>query len=128
MIFAPPPAPPAPGATPGLIGVTWLWEEQYDESNGLLHVVPNPENYTLLLNADGSANVQVDCNSGGGTYTVNNTELSINIMFTTMAFCGEESLDQDYLQALSRVQNYAIMNDTLFLSLEGGGSMVFVQG
>ena len=64
--------------------------------------VANPENYTIIFNADGTLTGKADCNSFTGTYSQENG-FTIKLGATTMAFCGEASLDTQYLQLLSQV-------------------------
>lgn len=64
--------------------------------------IPNPENYTLTLREDGTFSGKADCNEISGTYSTD-SGYSFTIGPSTMAFCGEESLDQQYLDLLSRV-------------------------
>lgn len=112
-------------AAADITGVTWLWESSAGSAEGEGEV-PDPARYTLLLNPDGTAAMQADCNRVSGTYTVEGSSLTIVLGATTEAFCGEESLDQQYLQQLASVASYGVAEDKLVLSLEGdGGTMTF---
>ena len=62
----------------------------------------NPENYTIVFNADGTLMGKADCNNFSGTYSQQNG-FKITLGPSTMAFCGETSLDSQYLQLLSNV-------------------------
>ena len=62
----------------------------------------NPQNYTITFYADGSLTGKADCNSFTGTYSQQNG-FTIKLGATTMAFCGEASLDQQYLLLLGNV-------------------------
>ena len=64
--------------------------------------MPNPQNYTISFYPDGSLTGKADCNAFGGTYSQTNG-FTIKLGATTMAHCGEASLDQQYLQLLSQV-------------------------
>jgi heat shock protein HslJ len=64
--------------------------------------VPNPENYTITFNEDGTFNGQADCNSIAGTWSQENG-FSITVGPSTLAFCGEASLDQQYVTLLDSV-------------------------
>jgi heat shock protein HslJ len=64
--------------------------------------IPDPENYTLILREDGTFNGKADCNEISGTYS-SEGGYSFTMGPSTMAFCGEDSLDQQYLELLSRV-------------------------
>ena len=64
--------------------------------------IPNPENYTLILREDGSFSGKADCNEISGTYSADGG-YSFTLGPSTMASCGEDSLDQQYLDLLSRI-------------------------
>jgi heat shock protein HslJ len=125
MVFGGTPALDAAAAE--LINVSWLWQSWTDAS-GAETTVTNPENYTLFFNADGTVNVQLDCNSGGGGYVVDGSSLTFTGIFSTMMFCGEESLDSAFSAGLNQVVSYSITDGVLTLSLADGGTMTFAQG
>lgn len=119
----------APPAGAEIIGVTWLWE-RFDDPAGTGGVeVPDPESYTLLFNADGTTAIQADCNQVIGTYTLDGSSLAIVLGPSTQAFCGEQSLDQQYLQQLANVAGYAVEEGKLKLNLQAdAGTMTFGGG
>jgi heat shock protein HslJ len=97
----PVPAPtPPPGAT--IQGIVWQWTSVTNQTAKETQTVPNPESYTIIFNADGTLNGKADCNSFTGTYSQQNG-LIIKLGASTMAFCGEASLDQQYLQLLGNI-------------------------
>jgi heat shock protein HslJ len=124
----------APGAwaqSPDEItGVQWQWAELTETEPAGQSVVPDPENYVLVLNADGSANLKADCNMVQWTYTLEGASLSFNTLGpSTLAFCGEESLDQQYLGLLGKGGTVSLENDRLVLELnDNAGRMVFNNG
>jgi len=89
-------------------------------------VVPNPENYTLTLMSDGTLSIKADCNMVSGGYTLNGDSLTIELGPSTMAFCGEQSLDLLYLEMLDQVEGFTVENNQLLLSVGGNsGQMTF---
>jgi heat shock protein HslJ len=64
--------------------------------------VPNPENYTIIFRTDGTFTGKADCNNISGTYSTA-SGFTIKLGPSTMAYCGETSLDQQYVQLLSSV-------------------------
>jgi heat shock protein HslJ len=96
----------APAATPAptntIQGIVWQWTSVTNQTTKETTAVPNPESYTIIFNADGTLNGKADCNSFSGTYSQQNS-FTIKLGPTTMAFCGEASQDQQYLQLLSSV-------------------------
>jgi heat shock protein HslJ len=93
---------PTPTPTNSITGIVWQWTSATNQTTKQTTTVPNPENYTIIFNADGTLNGKADCNSFTGTYSQQNG-LTIKLGATTMAFCGEASLDQQYLQLLGNV-------------------------
>jgi heat shock protein HslJ len=109
-----------------VMDTTWQWASLVETEPASQSVVPNPENYTLILQTDGNLSIKADCNMVGGTYILDGNALTIELGASTMAFCGEQSLDQLFLEMLNRVESYTIENDQLVLILENGtGKMTF---
>ncbi len=127
--------PAAESSDAGIVGETWLWQEFQDTAEQNDVTVPNPNNYSLTLMPDGTAAIQADCNQVSWTYTLesssdsNTGSLSFNTLGpSTLAFCGEESLDQQYLAWLGNTATYVTQDGKLFLNLiADAGNMVFGQ-
>lgn len=51
-----------------IVGTTWQWEAFQDTAEVNDLTVPDPENYTLTLNEDGTASIKADCNQVTWTY------------------------------------------------------------
>ena len=117
------------GIGPAIQGVLWQWTELYETEGAGQSVIPDPENYTLALYAGGQYNIQADCNTGSGSYTLAGQRLNLKAGPLTTAFCGDDSLDQKYIALLDSVVEYGLDDDRLILILnEGAGSMVFANG
>jgi heat shock protein HslJ len=109
-----------------LQGVTWEWISMQKTDLVSPLVVPSPQNYTIRFNADGSVNIQADCNQVLGSYTTDGSSLTITTGPTSLAYCGEASLDQVYLQALSLVISYDQTGQRLALNFQAkDGKMDF---
>jgi heat shock protein HslJ len=80
----------------------WQWESVTRKSTGELTTVPDPENYTLIFRSDGTFEGQADCNAISGTYSQEGG-FAITLGPTTMAFCGDDSLDQQFLELLGNI-------------------------
>jgi heat shock protein HslJ len=95
---------PAPAPPPGgsIQGIVWQWTSVTNQTTRETQTVPNPENYTIIFNTDGTLNGKADCNAFTGSYSQQNG-FSIKLGASTMAFCGEASLDQQYLGLLANV-------------------------
>ena len=115
-----------------LTDVEWQWESVTQQPTGDTQTVPNPESYTIVFREDSSLSGQADCNHFSGEYTqADGGHFSIAIGPITMAFCGEESLDQQYLVLLGSVAagGPAGGDGTLALESAGGADrMIFKNG
>jgi len=82
--------------------IVWEWESVTDRPASETITVPDPENYTLTFKDDSTFSGQADCNQISGTYTQEGGFI-LTLGPSTMAFCGEESLDVQYLDLLNGV-------------------------
>ena len=82
--------------------IIWQWESVTDKAAGETTTVPDPEDYTLVFRDDGTFSGKADCNEISGTYTQEGG-FFLTLGPSTMAFCGEDSLDQLYLDLLNGV-------------------------
>ena len=113
-----------------ILGIQWQWAELTETEPASQSVVPDPENYVMVLNADGTVSLKADCNMVQWTYTVEGDSLTFNTLGpSTMAFCGEDSLDQLFLSKLGMGGTYSVEDGRLALELnENAGRMVFNNG
>jgi heat shock protein HslJ len=116
------------GKTPDepITDITWQWTSLRETESASLSVTPDPENYTLTLLPDGALSIKADCNMVSGSYAIDGSEISIELGPSTMAFCGEDSLDLQCLKLLGEVESYRLEDNQLVLELTGNaGEMVF---
>jgi heat shock protein HslJ len=114
-----------------LVGTVWQWQEFQDSAEGdeASHIrVPDPTMYTLTLQSDDRASIQADCNQVSWTYTLEGSRLTFNTLGpSTLAHCGDESLDQRYLARLGNTATYVIAEGKLYLNLRAdAGNLVFI--
>jgi heat shock protein HslJ len=88
--------------TDSIQGIVWQWTSLTNKTTGETTTVSNPESYTITFNEDGTLNGKADCNTFNGTYSQENG-FTITLGATTMAYCGETSLDQQYLTLLGSI-------------------------
>jgi heat shock protein HslJ/uncharacterized protein YraI len=112
-----------------ILDITWQWVDLVETEPASQSVVPDPENYTLVFRADGKAEIQADCNQVLGTYTQQGSALIIMLGPSTMAACGEDSLDQQFLAFLDQVNSFGMLagdlklsGETFTMGFEDGGS------
>lgn len=129
VICIPPIDEAAPAATDSaLIGVIWEWQNFKDQAEVNNITVPDPYNYRLQLQPDGTYGFKADCNSGSGSYTLEGSNLTFSTLFaTTMAECGPISRYNQYLGFLGQVATYVQPNaNSLVLNLMAdAGNMNF---
>lgn len=117
-------APPAGTESP-LSGKIWQWL-RLEMSDGTTTDSPNPPAYTVEFLADGVISGQADCNTMGGTYTLDGSALTIKVTQMTMMACPEGSMADVFVQRLNETATYVIQNGALFLNLTlDSGNMVF---
>jgi heat shock protein HslJ len=92
----------APAQANPIQNINWQWMNVTNKSTGEVTTVKNPENYTIVFNADNSLDGQADCNTFNGTYSQSDG-FSIKIGASSKAYCGDASLDQQYLDLLASV-------------------------
>ena len=108
-----------------LVGYVWMWVEFLENNDTVTH--PNmPANYTVEFMPDGQVAIQADCNQAGGTYTLNGSQIDIEIGPMTLAACPEDSLSDEYLRLLNDAVIYFRQADFLFLDIMmDAGTMKF---
>ncbi|MCL4264457.1 MAG: META domain-containing protein [Anaerolineae bacterium] len=114
-----------------LINITWHWVRRDPNGNDMAEIiVPNPENYTLLFNEDGTFNAQVDCNQMNGRYATDAPgSIFMEAGAMTMAMCPEGSFSNDMLQMFGPAQDYRFEENgnTLVFSWVAGGPVDYYQ-
>jgi heat shock protein HslJ len=110
-----------------ITGIQWQWAELTETEPASQSVVPDPENYVLVLNDDGTASIKADCNQLQWSYTLDGTSLTFDTLGpSTMAFCGEDSLDTLFLGKLGVGGTVGVEDGRLVLELnENAGRMAF---
>jgi heat shock protein HslJ len=111
--------------TSGLEGTTWQWMAITGGDEDL--TVDSPENYTLEFDDNGGLAMQVDCNRATGTFAViDGDNLDIELGPITLAACGPESLDAEYMRLIAEVETFEMVDGNLELTLsEDAGTMNF---
>jgi heat shock protein HslJ len=114
-------AQPTPATDPLL--TTWQWTHFRDAKQDF----DVTGTYTITFNADGTAAVVADCNTGSGSYSLNGEELNISILAVTLAACPSGSLDDTFVEFLNQAGTFAISDGMLTIELMAdGGAMTFV--
>jgi uncharacterized protein YraI/heat shock protein HslJ len=119
--------PPAQAGT-SLTGVLWGWSELTETEPASQSIIPNPESYTLVFQPDGGLQVLADCNSGFGSYTIDGSNMTIELDVLTTAVCGPESLSTLFLDTLVGTGSYELTQEQLALNqVDPAGMMRFTN-
>jgi len=110
-----------------LAGTEWHLQE-IQMGDGSVSTPDADADYILMLSADEEMSGQADCNTINSTYTVEGSQLTFDLIASTKALCPPGSLSDEFVQALSDTNTYALDEDTLILDFgANGGTLVFVS-
>ena len=109
-----------------LTGKTWQWTGSTTTVPASQAAVPDPENYTLTFNTDGTFSGKADCNQVSGGYTTSGSDLTLTLGPTTMMACPEGSLDGLFLEGLGKAASFTISGSDLTITDSDEGTMQFV--
>jgi len=98
-----------------LVDITWKLETVARVGSALV-TVPNPEQFTIRFETNGTASVRADCKSCTGRYVLDSTSLSIGPLACTRVACPMPGLDTLYTSALENVRAQTVANGTLILT------------
>ncbi|MCP9837052.1 META domain-containing protein [Cyanobium sp. N.Huapi 1H5] len=121
---AAPQNPPLQGTTWQLVGI-----QSMDDAQGLTRPA-NPSRYTLSLQADGRAVLQLDCNRATGSWRVEpstdpgNGGFRFGPLARTKALCPAPSLGEPLARQLPFVRGYLLRDGRLNLSLLADGGIL----
>lgn len=111
-----------------ITNVNWQWAGLVGMSSVNQSVVPNNESYTLKFLPDGTYLITTECNSGSGNYTVDGNSLTLAPGMITLAYCGPESREPQYLSLLGSVTSMTLEDGQLLLSLGNNSEqMLFID-
>ena len=105
----------------------WQWLA-YQDTAGINDItLSDPARYTLQFLADGTAQIQADCNRASSSVAIEGSSLTLAPGPMTLAECEPGSLYNEYLTKLGDVVTYVIdEEDNLVLNLKmDAGNMVF---
>lgn len=115
--------PTAPSET-GLAGITWKLRSI--QRAGFVTIdIPVPERFTVLFSDDQRAVVRADCNTCVGRYELSGSNLQLGSLACTRAFCGADSPDTSFLNALAVATSASRNGRTLTLS--GAGTVLILE-
>lgn len=113
-----------------LTDTTWWLEEFQSMSDAIGTQQPDdPSRYTLTLNADGSASMQLNCNRGAGTWSAAASGAGTSGSFEfgpiamTRALCPPPSMDESIARQAEYIRSFVLEDGRLYLSLMADGGI-----
>ncbi len=81
--------------------------------------------YSITFNADGSANMQVDCNRGAGSWESPSAgRVTFGPLALTRAMCPPGSIHDQFVRELEYVRTYTMRDGNLYLATMADGSIL----
>jgi heat shock protein HslJ len=117
--------------TPGpLAGTRWQLVRFQSMDDAIGEIEPeNASAYTMMLNADGSVHMQLNCNRATGRWTVEPASdgksgtFTFGPLATTKALCPPPSMDERIARDAQWVRGYLLRDGQLHLSLMADGGI-----
>ena len=108
-------------------GIIWKWQRTM-YNNDTKSEPTDPSRYTILLMPEGHLSVHLDCNAGGGRYTLDGSSVTLELTHTTMAACPPGSLAQQFIKDLAAARIAFMGGSNLYLDLMyDSGTMKFAR-
>jgi para-nitrobenzyl esterase len=96
--------------------IVWKWQRTV-YNNDTRAAPPDPTRYTILLMPKGHLSVKIDCNAGGGRYTLDGSSLTLNVTHATTAACPPDSLADRFMKDLAAARIAFMRDGDLYLDL-----------
>ncbi len=111
-----------------LIDVPWAWDgSRYNNDTEVL--AAEGREYRLMFKADGSLQIQADCNRIFGNAAVEGRSISVTLGPGTRMACAPDSQDQQFLRDLEGVAVWFLKKGDLYLDIKfDTGTMRFYRG
>ena len=107
-----------------VLGKTWQWVSTVTPVETI--TAKDPKRYTFILETDGKASIQIDCNTGSGSYTIGKGTLRFGPLISTNMACPPDTQDAVFARDLQRAAIFFIENGVLYLDLPyDSGTMRF---
>lgn len=109
-----------------LIGQTWRLVS-IDRSGLPSLPAPSDRRFTIEFLDGGRLAVRADCNSCSGSYELSGSRFTVRPLACTRAFCGNDSLDTPFLQALADARSVRRENAELTIRSESAALRFTLQ-
>ena len=105
----------SPTSPTELVDVTWKLESVARVGNAIV-TVPDPDQFTVRFDSNGTVSVRADCNTCNGRYTLDGSALSIGNLACTLIACPMPGLDTVFTSALQNVRTASFSGDKLVMT------------
>lgn len=110
-----------------LAPAAWMWIETLDSSGKKIRP-ENPSSYSAQFEEDGRVGLQLDCNVGSGSFTVDGDKVDITPGLTTLMACPQPTWAMEFTQHLDSAAIYFFQDGQLFLDMKAdAGTMRLVK-
>jgi heat shock protein HslJ len=82
--------------------------------------------YTADFTTDGRVSARADCNRCSGSYSASGVSLDIGVLACTRAYCGDQSLFDEYTVALDGAASFERTSGSLVIRY-AGGTLLFAE-
>ncbi|HJS72981.1 MAG TPA: META domain-containing protein [Vicinamibacteria bacterium] len=96
-------SPSAPNGQESLLGA---WELRSIQLAGEPAASVDPGLYTADFTTEGRVSARADCNQCSGSYSASGASLDIGVLACTRAYCGDESLFDEYTAGLDGATSF----------------------
>lgn len=115
------------GSSTSIGGIVWKWQRTAYNNDTEIRPL-DPSHYTILLMPEGHLSVKIDCNAGGGRYTLNGSSLTLELTHSTMAACPQGTLADRFMKDLAAARIAFMRDGDLYLDLMyDTGTMKFAR-
>lgn len=97
------------------------------EVNGMLDIPPDNQVYNIQFKVDNKFTGRNDCNDISGDFSSNSNNITMDNFTTTEVYCGKESLDYRYFEALRGAESYKIEKNELSIYYQTNSRLIFIS-
>ena len=98
-----------------LVDITWKLETVAHVGSALV-TVPNPDQFTVRFETNGTLSVRADCNTCTGRYVLDGSTVSIGNLACTLVACPTPGLDTLFTSGLQNAKTVTVNNDNLIMT------------
>jgi heat shock protein HslJ len=98
-----------------IVNVTWKLETVARVGNPTI-TVPNPDQFTVRFESNGTLSARADCNSCGGRYTLDGSSVTVGQLACTLIACPTPGVDQLFTAGLQNARTATASGNQLVMT------------